>query len=411
MRRNLRMTSLLTGTLFLTTSLLAQTDRFAYAVTDVVKEGANWSFLRKVDLQTGAYSEVLLSGNDMSKLAYDAATKKQMTTPVTDARFGNLANAAFGTGVAAMAFDKKNNRLYYTPMLIDQLRYIDLKTMNVYFVTSDFTGMKQKSPDQGNIITRMVIADDGNGYALTNDGMHLIRFTTGKKLAVTDLGSIADAQESKTSVHSSCSSFGGDMIADDDGNLYAFSARNNVFKINIETKVATHLGTISGLPASFTTNGVAVDHNNQIVITSAVDASDMYTVDIAGMTAKAMKAEKPWRTSDLANSNVLRTRKPAVVPELIAASNAATNNKVQLYPNPVTTNQFNVLFNNTDAGTYTIQVTDARGQVTTQKIVNVGGKGNVVAVNLAASSSKGIYIVKVTDHNSKTVFSNKIVVQ
>ncbi|MBL7744346.1 MAG: T9SS type A sorting domain-containing protein [Chitinophagaceae bacterium] len=411
MRRNLRMISLLTGTLFLTTSLLAQTDRFAYAVTDVVKEGANWSFLRKIDLQTGAYSEVLLSGNDISKLAYDAATKKQMTTPVTDARFGNLANAAFGTGVAAMAFDKKNNRLYYTPMLIDQLRYIDLKTMNVYFVTSDFTGMKQKSPDQGNIITRMVIADDGNGYALTNDGMHLIRFTTGKKLAVTDLGSIVDAQESQISVHSSCSSFGGDMIADDDGNLYAFSARNNVFKINIESKVATHLGAIAGLPANFTTNGVAVDHNNQIVITSAVDASDIYTVDINTMAAKAMKADKPWRTSDLANSNVLRTKKPVVLPELIAASNATSSDKVQLYPNPVTTNQFNVLFNNTDAGIYTIQVTDARGQLATQKVVNVGGKGNVVAVNLTGSAAKGFYIVKVTDHNSKTVFSNKIVVQ
>lgn len=411
MRRNLRMTSLLTGTLFFITSLLAQTDRFAYAVTDVVKEGANWSFLRKVDLQTGAYSEVLLSGNDMNRLAYDAATKKQMAAPVTDARFGNLANAAFGTGVAAMAFDKKNNRLYYTPMLIDQLRYIDLKTMNVYFVTSDFTGMKQKSPDQGNIITRMVIADDGNGYALTNDGMHLIRFTTGKKLAVTDLGSIVDAQESQISVHSSCSSFGGDMIADDDGNLYAFSARNNVFKINIESKVATHLGTMAGLPANFTTNGVAVDHNNQIVITSAVDASDIYTVDINTMAAKAMKADKPWRTSDLANSNVLRTKKPAVLPELIAASNPAGNDKVQLYPNPVTTNQFNVLFNNTDPGIYTIQVTDAKGQLATQKVVNVGGKGNVVAVNLTGSSAKGFYIVKVTDHTSKTVFSNKIVVQ
>jgi hypothetical protein len=36
---------------------LAQTDRFAYAITDVNKEGANWSFLRKIDLKTGAYSE------------------------------------------------------------------------------------------------------------------------------------------------------------------------------------------------------------------------------------------------------------------------------------------------------------------------------------------------------------------
>ena len=345
MRKNLPFTSLLLGTLFVANLAQAQTDRFAYAVTDVIKEGANWSFLRKLDLQTGSFSDVLLSGNDVSKLPYDAATKKQFTAPLQDARFGNLANAAFGTGVAAIAYDKKHNRLYYTPMLIDQLRYIDLKTMTVYFVGGgDFTGMRQKSADQSNIITRMAIADDGNGYALTNDGMHLIRFTTGKNLVVTDLGTVADAAENKTvSIHNSCSSYGGDMVADDDGNLYVFSARNNVFKINIETKVATHLGAVSGVPANFTINGAAVTDNNLVLITSAVDASALYTVDITkSLVATAVKSSQPWRTSDLANSNILRTRKPPVFAELIASNSATVgNDKVQLYPNPVTASQFN----------------------------------------------------------------------
>ena len=412
MRRNLRFTSLLMGTLFIGTLAQSQADRFAYAVTDVVKEGANWSFLRKLDLQTGAFTDVLLNGNDINQLPYDAATKKQFTTAVQDARFGNLANAAFGTGVAALAYDKKHNRLYYTPMLIDQLRYIDLKTMKVYFVTGgDFTGMKQKSADQSNIITRMAIADDGNGYALTNDGMHLIRFTTGKNLTVTDLGTTADAVENNAvSVHASCSSFGGDMIADNDGNLYVFSARNHVFKVNIESKVATHLGTVSGLPSNFTINGAAVDQNNQVMITSAVDATDLYTVDISTLVAKAVKADKPWRTSDLANSNILRTRKPTALPELISV-NAVGNDKIGLYPNPVTTNQFNIQFTDADAGNYTIQVTDVRGQMAAQKMVNIGGKGSTASITLNKSAAKGIYIVKVTDHDSKIVYSSKIVVQ
>jgi hypothetical protein len=400
------------GTFFAANLAQSQSDRFAYAVTDVVKEGANWSFLRKVDLQTGAFSDIILSGNDVNQLPYDAATKKQMTAPVQDARFGNLANAAFGTGVAAVAFDKKHNRLYYTPMLIDQLRYIDLKTMNVYFMTtSGFAGTKQKSADQSDIITRMVIAEDGNGYALSNDGRHLIRFTTGKDFTITDLGTTADAAENKTvSIHSSCSSFGGDMIADNDGNLYVFSARNNVFKINIESKVATHLGTVTNIPANFTVNGAAVDLDNHVVITSAVDASDLYTVDMSNLFAKAIKANQPWRTSDLANSNILVTRKPVTVPDLISAT-TTVNDKIQLYPNPVTTNQFNIQFADADAGTYTIQVTDARGQMAAQKTLNIGGKGNVTSISLTKSAAKGIYIVKVTDHNSKVVYSNKIVVQ
>lgn len=412
MRRNLRFTSLLMGAFFAANLAQSQSDRFAYAVTDVVKEGANWSFLRKVDLQTGAFSDVILSGNDVTQLPYDAISKKQFTAPVQDARFGNLANAAFGTGVAAVAYDKKHNRLYYTPMLIDQLRYIDLKTMKVYFMTnSSLAGTKQKSADQSDIITRMVIADDGNGYALSNDGRHLIKFTTGRDFTISDLGTTADATENKTvSIHSSCSSFGGDMIADNDGNLYVFSARNNVFKINIESKVATHLGTVTGIPANFTVNGAAVDMDNHVMITSAVDATDLYTVDMKTLAAKAVKADKPWRTSDLANSNILRTKGPVALPELISAT-TAVNDKIQLYPNPVTSNQFNIQFADADAGNYTIQVTDARGQMAAQKMVTIGGKGNVTSISLTKSAAKGIYIVKVTDNNSKVVYSNKIIVQ
>ncbi|MFZ1264534.1 MAG: hypothetical protein WAT34_13570, partial [Chitinophagaceae bacterium] len=232
MKKSLPLFSLLFGTIFLTSTTEAQQpDQFAYAVTDG-QQAANWSFLRKLNLQTGEYSAVLLSGDDISLPAYDATSKKQFTSPLKDANYGNALNAPFGTGVAAMAFDKKNNRLYFTPMFIDQLRYLDLKTMKVFYVTDQpFTGMPQKSPDQGNIITRMVMASDGNGYAITNDGMHLTRFTTGKNLKITDLGSLVDDPSNNgVSVHNSCSSFGGDMVADDDGNMYLFSARNHVFK-------------------------------------------------------------------------------------------------------------------------------------------------------------------------------------
>jgi hypothetical protein len=209
MKKKLLTAPLLLGTILLTTIASGQqTDRFAYSVTDVNLQGGNWSFLRKLNLQTGVYSDVLLSGNDASLMAYDAATKKQLTTPLKDAQYGNTVNAAFATGVAAMAYDKKNNRLYYTPMLVDQLRYLDLKTMKVFYVTDrSFTGKPQKSPDQGNIVTRMVIASDGNGYAMTNDATQFIRFSTGRKMEITDLGSVVDDQDNKSiSIHNSCSS-------------------------------------------------------------------------------------------------------------------------------------------------------------------------------------------------------------
>jgi hypothetical protein len=314
MRKSVQFISLLLGIFSLSLPAQSQSDRFAYAVTDMQQQGNNWSFLRKLDLQTGDYSKVLLSGNDASLVAYDAGTKKQIVSlQKSDTYSGDLTNAAFGTGVAAMAYDRKNNRLYYTPMFVDQLRYIDIKTMKVFFVTGQaFTGMPQKSPDQGNIVTRMVIASDGNGYAMTNDGTHLIQFTVGRKTRISDLGTVVDDPSNTSSIHSSCSSYGGDMIADNDGNLYVFSARNHVFKMSLESKVATHLGVVSGLPANFTINGAAVNDNNQLIVSSAVEASSYFVVDTKSWNAVPFKIAGPvWHSSDLANSNLLNTKKPA----------------------------------------------------------------------------------------------------
>ena len=419
MRKNLLFAFVFTATILLTNIAQSQSDRFAYAVTDVQQDGANWSFLRKLDLQTGEYSKVLLNGNDVSLRAYDANSKQQLTTQLKDAQYGNLVNAAFGTGVAAMAYDRKNNRLYYTPMFVDQLRYIDIKTMKVFFVADhSFTGMSKKSPDQGNIITRMVIGADGNGYAMTNDGAHFMQFTTGKNLKITDLGSLVDDPANKaTSIHSSCSSYGGDMIADNDGNLYILTARNQVFKVNIESKVATHLGTVSGLPANYTINGAAVNDDNQSIVSSAVQANSYFVVDTKKWTASPFKTNGiVWRSSDLANSNLLIT---VAIPENTIASKLITHpvptapgsGKIQIYPNPVVNSKFVMQFNQLEDGNYTIQVVDVMGHQVAQQSITIDGDNQTENIRLNPSNTKGVYLVKVIDAGNKAVLSKKILVQ
>lgn len=418
MRIRLRFSALLMGTVILTSSALGQSDRFTYAITDVNKDGANWSFLRKLNLVDGHFSDVLLNGADATQVAYDAATKKQITTFTTEVNRGFSNQPAFSTGVAAMAYDRRNNRLWYTPMFIDQLRYIDLKSMKVYYVTDQgFTGSAQKNADQGNIITRMTIAGDGNGYALTNDGASLVRFSTGKKMTVTNLGMLVDDPAGKggVSIHSSCTSFGGDMIADNEGNLYVFSARNHVFKVNIETKVATHVGTVSGLPANFTTNGAAVTVENQILISSAVDAKSFYVVDPATWTATSYAAADAWRSSDLANSNILNTSKPTAASELPALRPMPVQNNakqlVQVFPNPVVNNQFAIQFNSLEAGVYTVQVTDVMGRQVIQRIVNVQGEDQIETIRLNPASARGFYLVTILGKENKSVSTTKLVVQ
>ena len=185
MRKYLLSSALLLGIISLTLITSAQTDRFAFAVTDLQSTGSGWNALRKLDLKSGEFSTVLLNGADANITAYDVNTRKPWQA-LPDSRFGNIMNTPFSTGVAAMAYDKKNNRLYFTPMFIDQLRYVDLKSMKVFYVTDQsFTKSGSMHNDEGKIITRMTINPDGTGYAVSNDANTFIRFTTGKRLQIT----------------------------------------------------------------------------------------------------------------------------------------------------------------------------------------------------------------------------------
>lgn len=405
----------LTAALTLSLFVSAQNDRFAWAITDAQPDGANWSFLRKLDLQKGAFSKVVVDGYSALQTFYDAGTKQAISNTEAGKNILN-GTAVFGNGVAALAYDRRNDRLWFTPMFIDQLRYIDLKTMKVFVVTTQgMTGMTEKTSDQANIVTRMVIASDKNGYALTNDGFHLLRFSTGKNVSITDLGSLVDAPSNNgVSIHNACSSFGGDVIADDNGNLIVFSAAKHVFSIDPSTKVATHLGFIKGLPDNFSVNGAAVNDQNQVVLTSAVVASAGYTVDMRTLVASATNAGgEVWESSDLANSNILQTRKSSTVstPELIPQDLTLSNTQIQIYPNPVTDNQFMLQFNQLDKGNYTIVVTDVMGRQVIQQAISINNESQRQLMKIPASNAKGIYLVKVTNENGVAKFAQKLIIQ
>ena len=357
MRKKLHCSFLLAGIFLLTTLVPAQqADRFAYSMTDIKEQNGHWVYLRILNLETGSFSSSLMNGAADKQVAFDAFTKKQITNFTAVNKMGFPEQPAFSSGVAAMAYDSRHARLYYTPMFIDQLRYYDIKSQQVYYLTVPFTNKPVKSSDQSNIITRMTFAADGNGYALTNDGMQLLRFTTGKKPQITDLGSLVDDQANKgISIHNLCSSYGGDMIADDDGNLYVFSARNQVFKVNIESRVATHLGAVTGLPQGFTINGAVVNENNQVVVGSAMESPSLFILDTKTWAASPMKINGTvWHTSDLANGNVLVSgNKPKATTVDLVRDNTTCNSgdgRINIFPNPVTNNQFTIQFNELEIG-------------------------------------------------------------
>jgi hypothetical protein len=403
--------------IFTSASLYAQNDRFAYAITDLSKEGAGWNALRKIDLQTGQYSNILLNGTDNKLAVYDASSKKQLVQQA-DARFGTMLQSPFATGVAAAAYDKKHDRLYFTPMFVDQLRYIDLRTMKVYYVSDQpFTNLGSMHNDEGKVITRMVIAPDGYGYAISNDANTFIRFSTGKKTtSIQQMGTLVDdAGNNGISIHNRCSSFGGDMICDDKGNLVILTARNIVFTVNTQTKVAKYLGSISGLEQNFTVNGAVVDGDGNLLVSSAIDGNSYYVVNPADWSAKQFKTTGGiFRSSDLANSNYLSAKTPKLttseIQRLIRPEEKMANS-IAVYPNPVTASAIRLQFTKVPNGNYTVELRDVLGRTVMQKRIAIDGDYQTQELKLDRRNTNGIYMVKVFDGNNHSVFTQKLVVQ
>jgi len=154
MKKNLLFSYLLIATMSLPFVSNSQSDKFVYAVTDLDQKGNGWNALRKLNLRTGEYSDVLLNGLNTKAIAYDAVSKKEILATAADTKTGINLQTPFTTGVAAIAFDSRNNRLFFTPMFIDQLRYIDLNTMKLYYVTDQsFTSLGSMHNDEGKSIT------------------------------------------------------------------------------------------------------------------------------------------------------------------------------------------------------------------------------------------------------------------
>ena len=323
------------------------------------------------------------------------------------------------TTVAATAFDPRSNRLYYTMLGINQLRYIDLSpgvsTTFGYFDGVPF-GATRGITDVPNQVTRMVIDANGTGYALSNDANHLLRFTTGSRMTVTDLGPVSDnASNTAVSIHTGCTSAGGDIVADTKGNLVLITSNNHVFTIDVNSKMATYDGNISGLPTGFTTNGAAVDKDGQLIVSCALDVpgNGFFRVDMNGLGAtRTFLKGMIHQSSDLANSNILG--QVATKQEIIqaAAAGSAKPRTFTLYPNPVRTGIVKMNFTNFAKGNYEVQIQDMLGTVVNKWSITIYSKEQVEEFNvkLFQATAQGVYVVRIMDKTKQTVLSHKIVV-
>lgn len=404
----------------------------AYAITGNGNGDFQWMNIRQIDLTTGSVINHIYEYGKTKFSFTDAITKENVTNKqVSNEAINKLNKELAGkvnsiqitstptqTMVAAAAYDKRHNKLFFTPMYINELRWLDLSSgsSNPKFYSLKTPFLNNVNPRfEENNFTRMTIGADGNGYALTNDANHLIKFTTGKKVVITDLGNLVDdGSSSNISIHNKCTSWGGDMVADAFGNLYLFSATKNVFKIDGKKKIATYVGSITGLSGTYTVNGAAVDNEDNVIISSANTFEGFYKVNMKDLsTAKLNTTGQVFNASDLAGGNLLFAgqARTTIGAAPLVLHEGQTNRLISVYPNPVSGSQFKVTFNTPTTGKYIIALTDIQGKIISTKQVYIKSAGQVETIQLKAKPAIGMYLVNVTSTNKKSVFSDKILVE
>lgn len=397
---------LTTGLLASCFSSQAQNANRGYAITGNGTNDFNWMNIRQIDLATGK-----VTGNvfDYQKTKYSVNG-----TEATN-QYAQLPTAGF---VAAAAYDRRSEKLFFVPMRVGQLRWLDTDTKGdvAKFSSVEIPNyIPSSNTSEENNITRMVIAADGNGYAITNDGNHLYHFTTGKKPVITDLGSLVDADDNKgISVHNRCSSWGGDMIADAYGKLYIISATRNVFVVDPATRITSYKGSITGLPGAYTTNGAAVDESGNVIICSAIMFEGYYKLNIKDLTAvKIEGSDAVYNASDLASGNLLFQKEAdaarAVTVKTLPLLPTVTGDS-HIYPNPITSGTFRILLDGKQDGAYTVVISDLAGRGFQSTKVSLTKGQQAQEITLKSRPAKGTYLVKVLDEKNNVIISDKVMI-
>ncbi len=452
-------TLLLPVAIFFVTAVAAQKGRevlTGFAITSAEKGGRSWKEVRLVNIETGEVEKSIFSGNAETK-ALNARTKKPITAPAvgstisasmparTEKKVVNLdqelseaqgsnvkvvrvihrvkedATKPFATNSAAMAYDARHERLYYTPMGINQLRYRDIRSGKVYYFENESFGTVTGLHDVKKQITRMVIGSDGNGYAVSNDAQHFLRFTTGKKPTITDLGPLSSISTQSPALGTQ---YGGDMIADAKGNLYVITASRNVYLIDIKARTSSHLGTIKGLPKGYSTNGAMVEGGSKVIVCSSESTAGYYRFDLNTLDAeKISTAGNVFNASDLANGvlafdkkdkkkevNEEKPTEEKSKPQSIAGNEETSGKSLSVYPNPVTDGRVTITFKDQAAGRYQLQVMDLSGKMITNRAINLRSKGQVEELRFP-DVAKGSYILRVVSESGELAGTSKLVVQ
>ncbi|OQP53210.1 hypothetical protein A4D02_22725 [Niastella koreensis] len=276
-----------------------------YQCTAITPEGSPadplyYRFIKTLDKSNGQGGPILYDGEN---------------GPCFDAVSGAVIAGGLMDYVAAIAYDKTTNRIYfvnnYATNPAQDLCYVDLNASPV--CARKFTGYPLE-PNVSYSINRMAFASDGLGYAVTSHGDDLIQFSvstvTGLPV-ITRLGPLIN--DATNGVNDVLGETGGDLFGDGSGKLYLIANSSKLYKINPATRVTTFLGGINPSPAS-SSNSIAIDPAGNVYIGGSYQ--DVYKVNLATMGGTSITGgaiSNVWTSGDFTSCGF-----PVLSPALIA---------------------------------------------------------------------------------------------
>lgn len=376
--------------LFIGINASAQQDFFAL----VGKDSPNIIFndFRAIDANNVISGETIFTETSSAKVF-----SQTRNGAVTEDK--NTYNNAQAVNMATLAYDTSNNNLVYMPMFSSNIYVLNAKSREITLVENNVA--RVTACDINSHFTRMTTGYDGSIYALNNVGTQFIKISkVGNQYSVVDLGTITDdTANAKNSFTTMETGFGGDMIADAEGNFYVFSASGNVFKVVTKDLKARFIGKISGIPDSYSVNGSAVNAKGNVVIASAKGGS-LYEVDLNTLQAKQLPGEQNLHIYDLASKYFANDK--------AVSGNVFAN--IDIYPTRVDEKLININVNDKAVkGNIRLNVFDLSGKNVMKHSLSVK-EGSLNQQVYLRNLVSGAYLVNITDESGKVLLNKKIVV-
>ncbi len=298
--------------------------------------------------------------------------------------------------IAALAFNQNSTQLVFMTLDNGNIFAYDLQNQTL-------STLKKGEPfaqcSVGMQFARMTLAPNGNIYAINNNATSVLEISQHNgSYRVKDLGYLTDVSSKGKSLLERYEGWGGDMVADVNGDLYIISASGRVFLVSLENMTSSYIGEIKNLEKGFSTNGAAVDNQGNVILGNS-QGKGFYAVNMDNLNAKKI-GEGNAPIYDLASAYFLHND---------ASNSEIKNNNLSLYPTKVKERQITLSsINKNLKGKGKVVVLDINGQVSLEK--DVVFNQNKINISLQNLPNVGFYIVKVLDQNNNEIHNEKIMV-